>query len=98
VTTVLVARIVIPACSDSSSASSSSFSVNLSTTERMIRTRSSGSIVAHTAESKDSRAAAIARSASSRPPLGTVATSSPELGLITSKDSPDAASTHSPPM
>ena len=97
-TTVLVARIVMPAWSDSSSASSSSCSVNLSTTERMIRTRSSGSISAQTPESKDSRAAAIAVCASSRPPFGTVATTSPLEGLITSKVSPEAASTHSPPM
>jgi hypothetical protein len=88
----------MPACIDSSSASSSSCSVNLSTTERMIRTRSSGSISAQMPESNDSRAAAIAACASSRPPLGTVATSSPLDGLITSNVSPPAASTHSPPM
>jgi hypothetical protein len=97
-TTVPVARIVIPAWSASSSASSSSYSVNLSTTERMMRTRSSGSMSAHTPESKDSRAAPIARWASSRPPFGTVAMGSPLEGLITSKVSPEPASTHSPPM
>ncbi len=72
--------------------------MNLSTTERMIRTRSSGSISAQTPESNDSRAAAIAAWASSRPPLGTVAKTSPEDGFSTSNVSPPVASTHSPPM
>ena len=88
----------MPDWSDSSSASSSSFSVNLSTTDFMIRTRSSGSMSAQTPESNDSRAAAIAACASSRPPFGTVATMSPDDGFSTSKVSPPAASTHSPPM
>ena len=98
-TTVAVARIVMPACSDSSSASSSSCSVNFSTTERMIRTRSSGSMSAHTPDVEAlASPRAIAACASSRPPFGTAATTSPFEGLITSNVSPDEASTHSPPM
>jgi hypothetical protein len=53
---------------------------------------------AHTPDSKLSFAAAIALCASSRPPFGTAATTSPFDGLITSNVSPDEASTHSPPM
>ena len=88
----------MPACIVSSVASSSSAAATRSTTDSMIRLRSSASMPLHTPESKASRAAAIARCASSRPPLGTVANTSSVAGLITSNVSPDAASTHSPPM
>ena len=97
-TTVLVARIVIPACIVSIVASSSSSSVNFSTTDSRMRLRSSGSRPVHSPESNASRAAAIARWASSRSPFGTVATTSSVAGLMTSNVSPDAASIHSPPM
>ena len=88
----------MPACIVSSVASSSSSAATRSTTDSMIRLRSSGSMPLHTPESNASRAAAIARCASSRPPLGTVANTSSVAGLITSNVSPEAASTHSPPM
>jgi hypothetical protein len=95
---VLVARIVMPACIVSIVASSSSYSENFSTTDSRMRLRSSASIPDHTPESNVSRAAAIARCASSRPAAGTLAKTSSVAGLITSKVSPEAASTHSPPM
>ena len=88
----------MPACIVSSVASSSSAADTRSTTESMIRLRSSASMPLHTPESKASRAAAIARCASSRPALGTVANTSSVAGFTTSNVSPEAASTHSPPM
>src|SRR5581483_4814872 len=86
----------LPTFRDSSCASSSAFSSSTSASLWRSSDRSFGVASSHAGSAL--AAASTARSTSSAPHRGTSAIVSPVAGLITSIVSPEAASTHSPPM
>src|SRR5919204_6726247 len=86
----------LPTFRDSSSASSSACSSIRSASFSSSSARSAGVESSHAGSA--AFAAATARSTSSAPQRGTSAITSSVAGLMTSIVSPEAASTHSPPM